>query len=76
MSLLPTKNISLLKWAQELRNEYSEDDIPALYNENSWQEWGNALRLIGTFSGAGIPRTEGFTDWREWAQRTTQIIGA
>ena len=75
MSLLPV-GISLLDWAQQLRSEYSEDDIPVLYNQNDWQNWGNSLRLIGTFSGASIPRTESFSDWREWAQRFTQTIGA
>ena len=75
MSLLPV-NISLLDWAQQLRNEYSEDDIPDLRDEKGWQDWGNTLRLIGIFSGSAIPRTEMFSDWREWAQRLTQVIGA
>lgn len=75
MSLLPV-NIGLLSWAQNLRCEYPEDDIPALYDENAWQDWGNRLRLIGIFDGAAIPRTEGFSSGIEWAQRVTQIIGA
>jgi hypothetical protein len=75
MSLLPV-GIRLLDWAQELRCEYPDDDIPALYDEKGWKDWGNSLRLIGIFSGSSIPRTESFSDWREWAQRLTQVIGA
>lgn len=75
MALLPV-NIDMVIWAQEMRNEYPNEDIPALYDKNDWKQWANYIRLSGSFADANAPMADGFADFRDWAMQFTQSIGA
>lgn len=66
MSLLPI-NISFENWTSQLRNTFSDRNIPQLSRGISWQEWVKMLLLEGGFDSYHIPRPEGFTKWEDWA---------
>lgn len=65
--IIPT-NIDLKTWASSLVIDFPEDDVPLLYNDAGWKEWGNFLIQCDSFSKNNAPGTFGYTDWREWAR--------
>ena len=75
MALLPV-GIDMVRWAQNLRDIYPDEDIPALYDTKNWKVWANYIRLSGSFADANAPMAEGFNDFRDWAMQFTQSIGA
>jgi hypothetical protein len=60
-------NINLKDWSASLVVDFPSDDIPLLYDENSWKSWGNALVQCTSFSTNGAPATTLFKDWISWA---------
>jgi hypothetical protein len=61
-------DITLKNWAASLVIDFPDDNVPLLYNENNWRTWGNFLVQENSFSSNFAPMTEGFRDWKHWAQ--------
>lgn len=64
--MMPT-NTDAVTWANSLIIDFPDDDVPLLYNEKDWKEWGNQLTLCKNFDREGAPGVHGFNDWKEWA---------
>lgn len=74
MTILPI-GISLTNWANQLRNEYPDQQFPELVNENDWRDWVNLLILVPAFRDKFIPTAMGFSTWDDWAKQFTLSIG-
>jgi hypothetical protein len=69
--------ISLNDWAAALVVNYSEENLPILYDEEKWQEWGAIVTSTGAFARASLPtpvtvqqgtKKINFENWQEWAK--------
>lgn len=75
MSISPVAGISLERWAESLTNDFPRDIIPRTTGEDSWRSWGNIVASSPTFAAAGVPLTDSFATWREWAERLYALLG-
>lgn len=60
--------IDLLYWAANLLIDFPNDDIPLLYDDKQWREWGDQLVQCTTFAENQAPQTGDYEDWNTWAQ--------
>ena len=59
--------IDFLDWAASLVIDFPTENIPVLYNENDWKDYGNQLVLCDSFYDAGAPGTDSYDDRQKWA---------
>ena len=59
--------ISLSDWAHSLLIDFPNDNVPILYNEEEWKEWGNDVTFCPTFEKTNAPSTDFYNNWQEWA---------
>lgn len=62
------KDIDFMLWWSSLVVDFPMDNIPFLPDESQWKEYGNYLVRENSFSDAGAPGTQTFSDKFEWAQ--------
>jgi hypothetical protein len=43
-------------------------------SEDMWREWGNGLAGNGFFERSGVPSTQNFENWQDWAQSLVGIV--
>ena len=55
-------------FAASLIIDFPNDNVPILVAENEWKFWGNQLIQEPSFSVNDAPRTDGFNEWKAWAQ--------
>lgn len=67
-SVILPEFIDLSNWAASLIIDFPDDNIPLLYNDDRWREWGDLLIQEESFVGNNAPSTLGYTDWKPWAQ--------
>ncbi len=69
--------ISLKNWAGALVADNSSSYLPALQDEDKWQEWATIVAGTGIFKRNSVPspsaiykgnRKDNFKDWKEWAK--------
>jgi hypothetical protein len=71
--VLPER-ISLKAWAASLVIDYPNDNIPLLFNEKQWKDWGNLLVQEDSFSDNNAPGTGDFNDWQSWAKAVFYVM--
>lgn len=71
--VLPDR-ISLKAWAASLVVDYPDDNIPFLFNEKQWKEWGNRVVQEDSFSDNNAPSTGDFNDWQKWAKAVFYVM--
>lgn len=59
--------ISLIDWANQLLIDFPADNLPILYNEDDWKEWGNDVIFAPSFESLNAPNTEFYDNWQTWA---------
>lgn len=59
--------ISLKDWAASLVIDFPTDNIPLLYEDADWKQWGDLLIQENSFSEADAPGTALFKEWNPWA---------
>ncbi len=67
--------ISLLDWAASLLIDFPNDNIPILYNEEEWKDWGDSVIFGPTFSSLNAPSTKFYDNWQDWAFALYQTNG-
>lgn len=55
-------------WANSLIIDFPTDDIPLLYDEDKWKEWGNVLIQTTSFAENNAPQPETYADPLKWAK--------
>ena len=66
--------MTLKNWAAALVIDFPDDDIPLLYNEKDWKNWGNQLVQCNTFAQNGCPGPGFYKDWQSWATHVFQVM--
>lgn len=70
---LPT-GMQLQDWADQVCLDLdSAGPIGRLMDPTKWQEWGTQFLNISSI-GCNLPQPQGFTDWRDWAERFCQEL--
>jgi hypothetical protein len=59
--------ISLRDWANSLLIDFPADNLPILYNEEEWKDWGNEVVFSPSFEKLNSPGTAIYENWRDWA---------
>lgn len=59
--------ISLLDWAASLLIDYPDDNLPILYNEEEWKDWGDFVTGAPSFEDLNAPSTSFYDNWQDWA---------
>lgn len=67
-------NMGLIDWAAQLLIDFPTTNLPILYNEDAWKEWGNLVISTQSFANKAAPRTDGYSDWRDWAERIAGLF--
>jgi hypothetical protein len=67
--------ISLRDWADSLITDFPNDNIPILYNEEEWKEWGNDVIYETHFENLNAPSTDLYDNWKDWAYALYQTNG-
>ncbi len=77
--------ISLKYWTATVVNDYSNECLPILTNEEEWEEWASIVASTGAFLRAGVPspssvkrgiKEKNFKDWEGWAKVVFNIMDA
>lgn len=66
--------ISLANWAASLVIDFPDDDIPLLYNEKDWKNWGNFLVQCTNFASNGAPGATFYKEWQPWAMDVFKVM--
>jgi hypothetical protein len=54
-------------WANSLIIDFPDENIPILYNDTEWKDWGNQVSRLDSFLEAAAPGTELYDTWQTWA---------
>jgi len=75
--------ISLNNWSAALITDYPNDNVPILYDDKKWKDWGASVVEVGIFARKSIPspfsikqgsKKDSFKDWQEWAKTVYLIM--
>ena len=66
--------ISLQNWAASLVQDFPDDNVPILYNEDDWRSWGDTVCALTRFLEEDCPQPQGFQDWESWADGVYQAM--
>jgi len=75
--------ISMKDWSARLIEDYPDEYLPILENEDDWQKWAIQVAGTGVFQEQDIPTpfsTEEdttkipFNSWQEWAKKVYNIM--
>ena len=58
---------NLLEWAASLIIDFPDDDIPMIFDEEQWQDWGSVLVQENSFAQVSAPNPNFYEDWNAWA---------
>ena len=60
-------------WASLMCELYAAQQLEIPTLQTDWKTWGDGLSAIDVFTNEGLPRTEYFDNWMDWAQA---LVGA
>lgn len=66
--------VDLKTWSASLIIDFPNDNIPNLYDNSSWREWGDSLSQENSFSANHAPTTESYKDWESWATDVYSVM--
>jgi hypothetical protein len=78
--------ITIKDWADNLHQDYPNEFLPVLEEEDNWPEWGTLVAGTGVFSEQNIPtpstprdtdledKKTSFNSWEEWAKTVYNIM--
>ena len=83
MSVVWPEYISLRDWSSRLIADFTEEQLPLLEDERTWEEWATTVSTTGIFERAGVPapfnieqgqKISLFPSWQEWAKTVYMLI--
>ena len=61
------------EWADQLRVDWSTDNIPQWMPGTSWQQWAASVVAQNTALRGGAPNPYQFATFEDWALRVFQV---
>jgi len=71
----PRTAVSFEEWADDNHDTLADYGYLPKAGDD-WLDWSSAVMLMGALTVFNIPDPYQFTDWREWAIRLMQALGA
>jgi hypothetical protein len=70
---LPNPQIyELGTWAAEVADFFTEGPVDVA--EERWRDWADYLSSTATGLQYGLPSSDGYDDWKDWAGRVYQVV--
>tara|TARA_R110000868_G_scaffold114309_1_gene306290 strand:+ start:5526 stop:5777 length:252 start_codon:yes stop_codon:yes gene_type:complete len=60
-------------WASLMCELYAANSLAIPTDESEWRGWANGLKAIDVFTNNGVPDSNGYENWEDWAQA---LVGA
>lgn len=67
--------IGLTDWAASLLIDYPDDNLPILYTEEEWKDWGDTVIGAPSFDRLNAPPPGLYDNWHDWAMALYQATG-
>jgi hypothetical protein len=61
-------------WASLMCELYASQQLMITSASTDWKQWGNGLKAIDVFANEGVPSTEGFLSWQDWAESLMGVV--
>lgn len=61
------------QWCALTAEQFAQQSLGTV-SESDWQKWVDGMVGIGYFSDSALPNSQGFDDWRDWAQMAVGIM--
>lgn len=54
-------------WASLMVELYAAQQLEIPTAQTDWKKWGNGIKAIDVFTNEGIPNTDEYDNWQDWA---------
>jgi hypothetical protein len=61
-------------WACLMCELYATNNLEIPNKDTDWKAWGDGLSAIGSFNQEGVPMTDEFDDWQDWAAAVMNAV--
>jgi hypothetical protein len=65
--------IDFIRWASVITEELSQYNIGIPTSEDTWLSWALQVYEVLDLEAEGMPNPNGFSEWRSWAERLSDI---
>jgi len=66
---------NLRDWADSLLIDFPNENLPILYTEDMWKDWGNTIVFSPIFESLNAPKTDLYDRWQDWANDLFLTVG-
>jgi len=61
-------------WASLMVELYAAQQLEIPTAQTDWKKWGNGIKAIDVFTNEGIPSTDEYENWRDWAAALVNAV--
>ena len=61
-------------WASLMVELYAAQQLEIPTAQTDWRKWGNGIKAIDVFTNEGIPNTDEYENWQDWAAALVNAI--
>lgn len=61
-------------WASLMVELYAAQQLEIPTAQTDWKKWGNGIKAIDVFTNEGIPNTDEYENWQDWAAALVNAI--
>lgn len=61
-------------WASLMVELYAAQQLEIPTAQTDWKKWGNGIKAIDVFTNEGIPNTDEYDNWQDWAAALVNAI--
>ena len=73
MTTYDPRGMSWDRWCPLMAELFAGQQLGTL-PEDRWREWADGMAGIGYFMNSGVPSTNTFETWQDWAQNLVGIM--
>lgn len=61
-------------WASLMVELYAAQQLEIPTAQTDWKKWGNGAKAIDVFTNEGIPNTDEYDNWQDWAAALVNAV--
>ncbi len=65
--LYDPRYMEFVEWGCLLCEQYARQQLAIPDASTDWKSWGNGLLAIDIFTDQGVPTTDNYDNWQDWA---------
>ena len=73
MTTYDPRGMSWDLWCSLMAEQFAAQQL-GVVPEEMWKQWGNGLAGNGFFERNGVPSTQNFDSWQDWAEALVGIV--